>query len=516
MAKSILEYRPNNRKHLVKWLKVALDLEVPRSALIEGHQSPLDYLCHTFFELPGTPADCVVWASRGGGKTFYAAVATVLDLLFKPGIDVKILGGSLDQARRMHDHLRTLLDRPALRGVVDGRITSRRAALRNGSRVEVLAQSHTSVRGTRPQKLRCDEVELFDPEVWAAAQLVTRSRECVSPGGVRVMARASVEALSTLHKPSGLMSELVREGSPRLVLRWGVIDALARCEESRACAACVLFPECGGRAKDSRRVAGHVTIDDAITLKKRASAASWRAEMLCEMPSERRAAAVFAEFDPLTHVRETPDAIEGLDTPAMDAAAPPTPWVCGMDFGMRGETAVLWAALRAGDVLHVMDERIASDVVLREHIEAIRRGLPRWSGLAGAAAHETMTPWPTPRWVGVDPAGAQRSLHTGTGAVQTMREAGLVVRHRRLALEAGLRIVRARLAPASGPPRLIVHPRCERLIEALRCYRWPEAPATVRSGETTPIKDGHDHAVDALRYLIVNLDAPHRAEVREY
>ena len=39
----------------------------------------------------------------------------------------------------------------------------------------VLAQSQRSVRGLRVQKLRCDEVELFDPAVWEAAQLTTRS-----------------------------------------------------------------------------------------------------------------------------------------------------------------------------------------------------------------------------------------------------------------------------------------------------------------------------------------------------
>ena len=42
-----------------------------------------------------------------------------------------------------------------------------------------------SVRGTRVQKLRCDEVELFTPEVWDAVQLTTQSKLC---GGVEVRA----------------------------------------------------------------------------------------------------------------------------------------------------------------------------------------------------------------------------------------------------------------------------------------------------------------------------------------
>jgi hypothetical protein len=101
------------------------------------------------------------------------AVATLLDLLFKPGIQVRVLGGSLEQSEKMYGYLRGIiawkfehfLARPP---------TRRRLQLLNGSAVEILAQSDTAVRGTRVHKLRCDEVELFDPAIWQAAQLVTR------------------------------------------------------------------------------------------------------------------------------------------------------------------------------------------------------------------------------------------------------------------------------------------------------------------------------------------------------
>ena len=35
----------------------------------------------------------------------------------------------------------------------------------------MLAQSQRAVRGLRVQKLRCDEVEMFNPSIWEAAQL---------------------------------------------------------------------------------------------------------------------------------------------------------------------------------------------------------------------------------------------------------------------------------------------------------------------------------------------------------
>ena len=57
------------------------------------------------------------------------------------------------------------------------------------------------MRGHHVQRLGCDEVELFEPEVWQAAQFVIHSR----PG----MA-AHLEVFSTMHRPFGLMHELLR------------------------------------------------------------------------------------------------------------------------------------------------------------------------------------------------------------------------------------------------------------------------------------------------------------------
>jgi hypothetical protein len=65
------------------------------------------------------------------------------------------------------------------------------------------------------------------------------------------------------------------------------------------------------------------------------------------------------------------------------------------------------------------------------------------------------------------------------------------------------------MAPASGPVRLLVHARCVELIEALKRYRFGDR------GDG-PVKDGPDHACDALRYLVVNLEWKGEVEVRGY
>lgn len=470
---------PRSMGEMRSWMRAVLEVEVLEQGTVEGHAAPLAYLWHAFDE-SARLRDCVVWASRGSGKTFYAAAATLLDLLYKPGIDVRLLGGSLEQSSRVYEHLRRMLEMPLVPGRISGRATEKRVRLDNGSSVEILAQSQTSVRGVRPQKLRCDEAELFDPAVWTAAQLTTRSKRC---GGV--MVRASIEALSTWHRPGGLMAELVAsagsgDGSARRLFRWGTLDVLEQCENARACDVCVLEPECRGIAK--RRDGGHLAIDDATALKLRVDSATWESEMLCLRPS--RSDAVFAEFDRGRHVGEFE---VGVDPGAV--------WVAGMDFGFRAPTVVLWACLGSDGVLRVVNERVSAGVVLEEHVKALLEGR-----------------WPRPVWVGIDPAGHQRSGQTGRSDAAVLQAAGLRVRSRRMSVQEGLRCVRARLAPAAGLPRLLVHARCEKLIESLERYHYPaERPESVE-----PVKDGQDHAADALRYLVMNLDRAYRGWVERY
>lgn len=482
--------KPQTADELHDWLLRHLSIRVVREAIVDGHSAPFEYLCHAFFE-DRAPRDCVVWANRGGGKTFYAAVATLLDMVFKPGIEIRILGGSLEQSKRMHTHLRQLFSVEPLSELVEGRITERRIRLTNGSGVELLAQSQTSVRGTRVQKLRCDELELFDREVWEAAQLTTREM-----GGGAGRVRGSIECFSTMHVPYGLMHELIDQsgagGTPRRVFKWGVVDVLDACDDRHSCVsdegACPLVAECAGMAKRrSRRprgpgeVAGHIGIDEAIGLKRRVGDEAWRAEMLCLRP--QRSDCVLPEFDERVHV------VGSIPDSARRGVC-----VAGMDFGIRSPTVVLFAHVDPGGVLWVVGEHAQSDTALDEHVRVIMRNDP------------------SPGWIGVDPAGRQRGLQTGISDVQAMRRAGLVVKDRRLGLHEGLRLIRARLRPASGGPRLYIHRSCTRLIDSMRKYHYPkDQPFT-----DTPAKDGHDHCVDALRYLIQNLDMGYTSREERY
>ncbi len=527
---------PEGRVALHRFVREVLGADVALTPLLDHGVSdaPMDYLYHTFFEghvargdlRPGEPrplaavrpADCVVWANRGGGKTFLGAVATVLDLVFKPGIEVRILGGSLEQSRRMYEHLRRLFEIPLLAELVDGKPTTRGLRLSNTSRVEVLAQSESSVRGTRVQKLRCDEVELFERELWAAAQLTTRSMRCEKAGPWGQWVRGSIEALSTMHKPYGLMWDVVgsavrtatlpapTSNPPRRLFRWGVLDVLERCTDEHACLTCNLHDDCAGRAKErAPGEGGHVSVADAVAMKSRVDIGAWQAEMLCLRP--RRGASVYPEFNPARHVITSGHEPPVVSDEPFDALNPEAgrrrdriELVCGMDYGYRADTVILIARIDtepdgrgaggARTLITILDELVAKETTVPDHIARLR-------------ASPWVRAWGDPTWIGADPAGEQRSAITGTSCADMLRTAGFKVRDRQHGLHPGLSLVRWRLAPAdASPPRLLIHARCRNLIESLEKYHFPED----KPESLDPVKDGADHAADALRYLVVGLD----------
>lgn len=494
-VRALLALRPTTPGQLHRFVHRVLGLNVPREAMLPGHAAPFAYLCDAFFEgsgpalhrlEAGPPAvldgDCVVWANRGGGKTMLGAVATLLDLVFKPGVQVRILGGSLEQSSKMFEHLVTLFERPGLRGVLAGTATQRRVATVQGSVAQVLAQSQRSVRGVRVHKLRCDEVEAFDREVWEAAQLVTRSGWC-GEGDNRVWVHGRVEALSTMHRPFGLMNRLTAErmteaekpepsasARPRgNVFRWSWVDVVERCPPARACESCVLWSDCQGRAKQA---AGFMQVDDLVRQWHRTSADTWAAEMACHRP--KRSDSVYPNFSVDRHVAQ----------PTGDDAL----WIGGMDFGLRSPTVMLWARVTGeGDatVLHVVDEYIETGRTLSEHLAAIAQQ-------AETARHTT------PHWLGVDPAGRQRNSHTGLTDVELLKRQGYRVRTTRSTIREGIERLRRRLDRNT----LRIAPRCVKLIEALQSYHFDAD----RPGHDEPVKDGPDHACDALRYMTVNLE----------
>jgi len=560
LAEALARVRPRSPEALWEFVRLAYGLAVPRRAVCPDHQAPFRYLVQAILH-PGR--DLVVWANRGGGKTELGAVAAHLDSIFRPGCQTRILGGSLDQSEKMYAALRQKWRGPFARWLARPP-TARRTKLVNGSVIEVLTQSGRSVRGQRVHRLKCDEVDEFSREVWQAAQFVTQS----GPDRLGRWIPAQMEVFSTMHRPFGPMAEVVdrlgggaeaegpacpaREPADRsptgalgqsgtaparsqprtpkpsnrnprseirnpgpspVLLKWCLWEVIEPCPPERSCSRCPLWSDCGGRA---RRADGYFPIDDAIAQRARSSRAAWEAEMLCRRP--RADGLVFAEFDLRRHV-----------APVSYAAH--LPLYRALDFGYANPFVCLWVQVE-GEVVWPGEggrpgggfppprratrdgpsDADLSAVRLRVLAEYVARERPIADHARTMAARD---PGPVAATF-ADPAGWQRSDVTGTGPCQELARLGMRVRTPRAALLEGVELVRRLLkGRPDGSAGLVIDPSCTWLIRAFQTYRWEETPDGTRSER--PAKDGADHPLDALRYLVTGLFLrPGRVRVRRW
>ncbi len=137
----------------------------------------------------------------------------------------------------------------------------------------------------------------------------------------------------------------------------------------------------------------------------------------------------------------------------------------GIDFGFRNPFAAVWGFVDRDDVLWLTGEHYARQKPLSHHAEKLPRGVMWYA----------------------DPSAASE--------IAELRCAGFNVRRGNNTRRPGLAAVTARLQ--NGTLR-VVEGCCPNLLAEAGLYRNGE--------EEEPIKE-HDHALDALRYLISRLDA---------
>jgi hypothetical protein len=257
------------------------------------------------------------------------------------------------------------------------------------------------------------------------------------------------------------------------LVNWCLWEVIERCTKD-SCDACPLADDCAGLAKNAR---GFLRIDDAIAIKARSSRAAWETEMLCQ--GAQRDWLVLPEFDLARHV-------------APVRYNPAWPLYRAIDFGFTNPLVCLWLQVTPAGCVHVIQEYSAARVALEQHADEIKRQGPD----KGVAATY------------VDPAGNSMESN-GKSCTEILLSKGIQCTSRKSSIVEGLELIRAALAPAGpsdAPPRLLISPKCEKLIDAFQAYHFP--PPESAHDHSTPVKDGPDHFIDALRYFFVNRMRP--------
>ena len=237
-----------------------------------------------------------------------------------------------------------------------------------------------------------------------------------------------------------------------------------------------LFTENNGFGKLRLHYCEHPRRDEAWKLEamRGMSIPHWRQEY--EVDFNVFADRVFDEYDPDVHILRTP----------FNPLTAGGHIYRGIDFGYR-HPYVVWASLSPMGEMTIFDEWEGENATVEELAQAISRVDAR-NGIRESNVV----------FSGCDPAGAA-CADVGVSAVERLGGMGFKLAYRTSGISAGVDLIKSLLKDAAGTVRLRFAARAEATIFHFTHYRWD------KNGDKPDKGDGHDHAVDALRYLIINL-----------
>lgn len=186
--------------------------------------------------------------------------------------------------------------------------------------------------------------------------------------------------------------------------------------------------------------------------------------------------AVYPEFDEDTHV------VEPFEIPA--------DWrrLRAIDFGYTNPFVCLWGALDGDGRLYVHRERYKASERTAEHAKEILRLSGEEKYFVTVADHDA----------------AERA---------ELDSAGIRTEAARKDVATGIQAVKGRLATqADGRPRLLFFKTLKHTLSEIYEYRWEARREGVNAKEE-PVKL-NDHAMDALRYMVMAVDKPAKESFR--
>lgn len=428
----------------------------------------------------------LVLGPRGGGKSFLSALGTHFDSRFYRRHGTKVLGGSLAQSQQIYDALKTvILDGTGPLGSDRDRVKEllkTEARYHNGSDVSILGASEKSVRGPHIPSLRLDEIDEMESGLRESALGM-----CMDRGE----ASAMVAMTSTWHRVGGPMAELIEKanGGDFPVFSFCIFEVLERCPEERSgpnlenCPECPLMPWCHSDVEDieqsgglpkAKRSDGHYSVGALIQKVRAVSRRVFEADYLCSGP--KADGLWFPAFDPASKAYVT-------EAAEYDPVKP----VClGVDSGVV--TGASWFQVDESSGVPIVT--IFADY-LREGLTAESNARAILEISQSRCNGKVDYGW-------TDPAGGYRNP-VGATVLQEYSKVGLHLRPWPVvSVGESLNVIEGMVNPASGPPRILIHPRCVHTIRAFQSYRRAK-----RKGQWMDYPEDPQHPaedmIDALR-----------------
>lgn len=221
---------------LLHFIEVFFEYALPNRSVCPHHTSPASFVTDQFFE---RITSCFGFANRTGGKTISVAILNVLDMLFKPGVEICSAGAVKEQATRGYDYVIEMLTKVGdlLQGpkLNVGRISKDEIILTNDSKARLITMSYTGLNSPHPQKFRCDEVELIHYDLVQEGFSMTQSKAGIT---------AQDTLTSTRKVASGTVQKMLDEAEKRgmIIKSWCIWETLETC--TRQCKGDPTYGDC--------------------------------------------------------------------------------------------------------------------------------------------------------------------------------------------------------------------------------------------------------------------------------
>lgn len=212
--------RPKNDDELHAAVKKYFGVTIPRKKICAHHEAPFSAFADAYF----ARSPVSVWkASRGfGGKSMLLSLLSQSEAVFL-GAQVNLLGGSGEQSERVLAYMNgeempdcfwgaPQAPRHMIIGGEDDGLLKKMTKLSNGGYLKALMASTRSVRGPHPQRLRLDEADEMDLNIFDSA---------LGQPMARFGVQEQVVASSTHHYAAGTMTEILKRAGDK---GWSVFE----------------------------------------------------------------------------------------------------------------------------------------------------------------------------------------------------------------------------------------------------------------------------------------------------
>ncbi len=476
------------------WLFIflALNVSVPRKSICDEHHAPFSFVADLYFERCN---DAVVLGPRQGGKSFLlVGVLNILNMVFKPKIEIHVGGEEKSHAKEGYKYFKALLDAWWLREYLTRDPLKESTEFTNGSTIGLVTGSESGFNAIHGNILMCDEVDLIKSwEIIEQALSVPQEKNGYA---------AQLVFLSTRKKGSATMQKLVVEHKKRgfKLYHYCVWEVTGKCKLKMDCLKCGIYEKCEGRARNG---SGHLKIE---FVKKKAYGVdpqTWHSEWAAKTPVTT---GMFYDFSRKHHVISVKDFCGKYgfvyEKDSQPADAIPVSWqkFAAIDWGYSAPLCMLaFAYDTENDIVYCYHEMYETKMTENDIKAAWHGGTRSESGrfvLQSKGFNWQAVPW----WF-IIADSAEPSKIASMNVYRKGKTAVIRTKKNEKSKEFSYSKVRKRLQlDETGHARLVFFDCCENAIREHESLSFPNNGSEFPNERTSS-----DHTTDVVRYGISRL-----------